>query len=79
MGWAAGGAGPGGLRGERQVGFLSSLFFTSIYFCFLFSVVCFDLVLDTKAFLLLLIIMVGTSRIIPKPFIKDQNYWTYIN
>ena len=26
VGWAAGGAGPGGLRGERQVSFLSPSF-----------------------------------------------------
>ena len=46
VGWATG-VGPGGLRGERQILLSLSLF---SYFCFLFSVVCFDLVLDTKSF-----------------------------
>ena len=35
VGWAAGGAGPGGLRGERQVSFLSSLLlflFNSVFY-----------------------------------------------
>ena len=35
VGWAAGGAGPGGLRGERQVRFLSSLLlflFNSVFY-----------------------------------------------
>ena len=35
MGWAAGGAGPGGPRGERQVSFLSSLLlflFNSVFY-----------------------------------------------
>ena len=69
VGWA--------VSGELQVSSSLSLFSNS--FCFAFSVICFDLVLDTKSFLLLLIILVGTSWIIPKPFTKDQNYWTYIN
>ena len=33
VGWAAG-IGPGGLRGERQVGFLSSLLFLFLFFLF---------------------------------------------
>ena len=44
VGWAAGGAGPGGLRGERQVSFLSSLLLFLFNSVFLFSVVCFDLI-----------------------------------
>ena len=35
LGWAAGGAGPGGPRGERQVSFLSSLLlflFNSVFY-----------------------------------------------
>ena len=32
VGWAAGGAGPGGLRGERQVDLLCSVLF--FFFCF---------------------------------------------
>ena len=51
----------------------------SLFLLFAFSVICLDLVLDTKSFLLLLIIIIGTSWVIPKPFTKDQNYWTYIN
>ena len=38
VGWAAG-IGPGGLRGERQVGFLSSLLFLFLFFLILFCVV----------------------------------------
>ena len=36
-GLAAGGAGPGGLRGERQVSFLSSLLY---FYLILFSIFC---------------------------------------
>ena len=73
--WWAGLLGLGQVATQVWPGSSLSLFF----FCFAFSVICFDLVLDTKSFLLLLIILVGTSWIIPKPFTKDQNYWTYIN
>ena len=48
------------------------------FFLFLFSVICFDLVLNTKSFYLLMPIFVGTSGIIPELLNKWHNFWTYI-
>ena len=53
-------AGPGGLPGERQVRFLSSVLFL---FCFLFCRFVLNLVLKPIQFILLLTIFLGAKRI----------------